>query len=78
LRWIDAKQAASADVSDGSTAAAAAAPAFGVEEMLSSTPTLLGIQPLGHVTSTPKFIQAPTGAGMSQNIVSKLSTMPHL
>jgi hypothetical protein len=49
-----------------------------VEEMLSSTPTLLGIQPLGHVTSTPKLIQAPTGAGMSQNIVSKLSTMPHL
>jgi hypothetical protein len=29
-------------------------------EVLSTTPTLLGIQPFGHVTSTPKFILGTT------------------
>jgi hypothetical protein len=35
----------------------------GIEEVLSTTPTMLGIQPFGHVTSTPKFIMAMSQHG---------------
>jgi len=52
----------SATSSEGTTAAGVAPGGAGpgMEAVLSATPTLLGIQPFGHVTSTPKFITQPT------------------
>jgi hypothetical protein len=51
LRQIGSGPPASADTSADAEKAAA-----GAGLGLSSTPTLLGIQPFGHVTTTPKFI----------------------
>ena len=78
LRQIGAQPGNSTSSSQGTTAAAAAsaAAAPGIEEVLSATPVLLGIQPFGHIMSTPKFVTthnlsgtpytaagAPTGSG---------------
>jgi hypothetical protein len=68
LRQVGSKPAASADTSEGTTAAAAAG--GGMEMGLSTTPTLLGIQPFGHVTSTPRCIPAaPSGDGKTAVLV---------
>lgn len=60
LRQVGGAPAISARPSEVTTAVAAGGAGQGMAEVLSTTPTLLGIQPFGNVTSTPRFVLAPT------------------